>query len=239
MRTQPMTGTDPTGTVGGVSRPMLFDTRRAVYYPKPVLRGWLHLLWFEASLVIGTLLLTQAHGAKQITAVAIYAATVTGLFGISALYHRGNWGPLARRRLQRLDHAMIFLLIAGTGTAAFLLAAPTPYAATGLSVLCGLTLAAIVTHLVWMNAPEKLVGAIFIGLGWTAGMAAPAVWIHAGIAPTLWLLAGGVLYTTGAVCYYRRWPDPVPTVFGFHEVFHAYVCAAAAFQYIGITLLLR
>ena len=143
-----MTGTEFTSMVGAVSRPTLFDARRGVYYPKPVLRGWLHLVWFVASLVTGTLLLAHADGARQITAVAIYAATVTGLFGTSALYHRGNWGPLASRWLQRLDHSMIFLLIAGTGTAAFLLTAPNPYAAIGLSVLCGLTLAAIVTHLV-------------------------------------------------------------------------------------------
>jgi len=90
-----------------------------------------------------------------------------------------------------------------------------------------------------MNAPEKLVGAIFIGLGWTAGMAEPAVWVHAGIAPAFLLLAGGVLYTAGALSYYRRWPDPVPAVFGFHEVFHAYVCAAATCQYIAITLLIH
>ena len=233
-----MSAADSAGTVDVVSRPILFDTRRALYYPKPALRGWLHLLWFEASLVVGTLLLTYAHGASQVTAVAIYSATVTGLFGTSALYHRGNWGPLASRWLQRLDHAMIFLLIAGTGTAAFLLTAPTPYAAIGLSVLWTLTLAAIVTHLSWMHAPEKLVGAIFIGLGWTAGMAEPGVWIQAGIAPALLLLAGGVLYTAGAVSYYRRWPDPAPTVFGFHEVFHTYICAAAACQYIAITLLI-
>ena len=170
-----MTGPEFTSTVGAVSRPTLFDTRRDRYYPKPALRGWLHLVWFEASLVTGTLLLAHAHGARQITAGAIYAATVTGLFGTSALYHRGNWGPLASRWLQRLDHAMIFLLIAGTGTGAFLLTAPNPYAAIGLSVLWGLTLAAIVRHLSWMNAPEKLVGDIFIGLGWTAGMAEPAV----------------------------------------------------------------
>jgi hemolysin III len=234
-----MTGADSASMVSAVSRPMLFDARRGLYYPKPALRGWLHLLWFEASLVIGTLLVAHAHGTRQITAVAIYAATVAGLFGISALYHRGNWTPLASRWLQRLDHVMIFLLIAGTGSAAFLLAAPVPYAAIGLSGLCGLTLAAIVTHLAWMNAPEKLVGAIFIGLGWTAGLAAPAVWVHAGVAPVLLLLAGGLLYTAGALTYYRRSPDPAPAIFGFHEVFHAYVCAAAACQYIGIALLIR
>ena len=104
-----MIGTEFTSTVGAASRPTLFDARRGLYYPKPVLRGWLHLVWFEASLVIGTLLLAHAHGARQITAVAVYAAAVTGLFGTSALYHRGNWGPLAGRWLQRLYHSIILL----------------------------------------------------------------------------------------------------------------------------------
>ena len=99
-----------------------YDGRRGRYYVKPVLRGWLHLLWFEASLVLGTLLVARARGAVQITALAIYAASVSALFGISALYHRGTWTAAWNRRLQRLDHTMIFLLIAGTATPAFLLA---------------------------------------------------------------------------------------------------------------------
>ena len=103
-----------------------YDARRGVYYAKPVLRGWLHLLWFGASLVLGPLLLARAHGAAQITAVAVYSASVSALFGVSALYHRGTWTDAGRRRLQRLDHAMIFFLIAGTATPAFLLDAPVP-----------------------------------------------------------------------------------------------------------------
>ena len=220
------------------ARPLLFDTARGLYYPKPALRGWLHLLWFEVSLVLAPLALLTASGARQTTAVAIYTVAVSGLFGASALYHRGNWGPVARRWLQRLDHTMIFLLIAGTGTAAFLLTAANPYGVVGLAVLWAFTLAAVITRLVWRTVPEKLAGAIYIGLGWTAGMAEPAVWVHAGVAPALLLLAGGVLYTVGALSYHRRRPDPVPAVFGFHEVFHAFVCAAAACQYIAITLLL-
>lgn len=227
-----------TDSIDAVSRPLLFDTTRGVYYPKPALRGWLHLLWFEASLVVGTLALMSARGVTQTTATAIYTATVSGLFGTSALYHRGNWGPAARRWLQRLDHTMIFLLIAGTGTAAFLLTAPSPYGPVGVGLLWTLTVAAVVTRLVWRTAPEALAGAIFIGLGWTAGMAEPMVWIRGGVAPALLLLAGGMLYTVGALSYYYRRPDPAPAVFGFHEVFHAYVCAAAACQYIAITLLL-
>lgn len=215
---------------------MLYDVRRGVSYPKPALRGWLHLLWFGASLVLGTLVLVHARGATRITAVAVYTATVSGLFGTSALYHRGNWGPFWTRLLQRLDHAMIFLLIAGTATPAFLLAAPRPYGPACLIALWALTVVACVTHLVWMSAPEKVVGATFLALGWTAGMAVPAVWLHNGMTPALLLVTGGVLYTAGAVSYHRRRPDPVPAVFGYHEVFHAYVCAAAACQYLAIML---
>src|SRR2546430_7164428 len=99
-----------------------YDARRDVHYTKPALRGWLHLLWFGVSLVVSTLLLARAHGATRITASAIYAASVSGMFGASALYHRGSWSAAWRQRLQRLDHAMIFFLIAGTATPAFLLA---------------------------------------------------------------------------------------------------------------------
>jgi len=101
----------------------LYDARRRVYYAKPVLRGWLHLFWFAASLVLGPLLLARAHGATQITAVAVYSVSVSALFGFSALYHRGSWTAVWRQRLQRLDHAMIFFLIAGTATPVFLLTA--------------------------------------------------------------------------------------------------------------------
>ena len=117
-----------------------YDARRGVYYTKPVLRGWLHLLWFEASLVGGTLLLARAHGATRITAIAIYAASVSALFGVSALYHRGNWTAAWRRRLQRLDHAMIFFLIAGTATPAFLLATRGVFGLACLIVVWTLTL---------------------------------------------------------------------------------------------------
>jgi hemolysin III len=214
-----------------------YDARRDVYYTKPVLRGWLHLLWFEASLVGGTLLLARAHGAARITAIAVYAASVSALFGTSALYHRGTWTAAWRRRLQRLDHAMIFFLIAGTATPAFFLATRGAVGLVCLIVVWALALTAAVIHLAWMSAPELMVGATYVGLGWVAGLALPGVWIHAGVAAGVLLLAGGVLYTAGALSYHRRRPDPYPSVFGYHEVFHAYVCAAATCQYVAIALL--
>jgi hemolysin III len=210
--------------------------RRDVPCAKPLLRGWLHLAWFEASLVLGTLALAREHGRVRITALAIFAVSVSAMFGVSALYHRGDWTPTWRRRLQRLDHAMIFLLIAGTATPAFLISTRGAFRLACLIVVWALTLTAAAIHMVWMGAPELLVGSTFVGLGWVAGLALPEVWMHSGAAAGALMLTGGLLYTTGALCYHRRRPNPSPLVFGYHEVFHTYVCAAATCQYIAIAL---
>jgi hemolysin III len=212
----------------------LYDARRGVYYAKPAFRGWLHLFWFVASLAGGPLLLARAHGAVQMTAIAVYSVSVSALIGFSALYHRGTWTAAWRKRLQRVDHAMIFFLIAGTATPAFLLTARGAFGLACLIALWALTVTAAAIHLAWMSAPELLVGATFAGLGGAAGLALPWVWIHAGVAPAVLILAGGLLYLAGALSYHRRRPDPYPSVFGYHEVFHVYVCAAAACQYVAI-----
>lgn len=214
----------------------LYDSRRGCYYEKPILRGWLHLALFQASLVIGTLVLTTVHGLARIAAAAVYAATVSALFGTSALYHRGRWGERASRLLQRLDHLMIFLLIAGTATPAFIIGLPGPPGIVGAAVLWVATLVAAVIHLFWMDAPEKLVGGTFITLGLAAGAALPPVWIHSGVPAGTLMLVGGALYILGAVAYHWRWPDPRPSIFGFHEVFHTFVGLAAACQYVSIAL---
>jgi hemolysin III len=213
-----------------------YDARRGVHYTKPVMRGWLHLLWFVASLVISTVLLTRAHGGARVASIAVYTASVSALFGVSALYHCGTWTDTWRRRLQRLDHAMIFFLIAGTATPTYIMAARGAVGVTGLILLWTLTGAAAIIHMAWMNAPERLVGGTFIGLGWVAALALPEVWIHSGAVPGLLMLAGCLLYLTGAISYHFRWPDPYPSVFGYHEVFHVFVCAAAACQYAAIAL---
>ncbi|HVT71408.1 MAG TPA: hemolysin III family protein [Trebonia sp.] len=203
---------------------------------KPRLRGWMHLILFEASLVLGTLALSRAHGAVRITALAVFTASVSAMLGASALYHRGSWSTAWHRRLQRVDHAMIFLLIAGTATPAFLVAAHGSVRIAGLAAVWALTLTACLVHMVWMNAPERLVGGTFVALGCVAGLGIPEVWRHSGAAAGALMLAGGLLYIAGALSYHRRWPDPVPAVFGFHEVFHVYVSAAAACQYTAIAL---
>lgn len=215
----------------------LYDAQRRVFYAKPALRGWSHVLWFGASLVAGPLLVAHGHGAWRVTALVVYVTSVTSLFGISALYHRGNWGPAWSARLQRMDHMMIFFLIAGTATPAFVLAMPGAAGLACLIVMWALILAAAGIHLAWMGAPELLVGATFVGLGSIAGLALPEVWIHAGVVPGTLMLAGGLIYIAGAVSYHRRRPDPSPAVFGYHEVFHACVCVAATCQYLSITFI--
>ena len=219
---------------GPAGADLLYDARRDVYYTRPVLRGWLHLLCFCASLAGGALLLARAHGAVQLAAVAVYSASLSALFGTSALYHRGTWTAAWRLRLRHLDQAMIFFLIAGTATPAFLLAAPGDAGLACLIVMWALTLAAVSVRLVWPGAPELVAGALFIGLGCAGGLALPWVWIHGGTTSGVLLLAGGLLYVAGALFYHRRWPNPYPSVFGYHEVFHVYVCAAAACQYAAI-----
>jgi hemolysin III len=216
---------------------LLYDAHRGVYYTRPVLRGWLHLLCFGASLAGGALLLAGAHGSAPFTAAAVYSASLSALFGTSALYHRGAWTTAWRLRLRHLDQAMIFFLIAGTATPAFLLSAPAGAGLACLIAMWALTLTAVAIRLARASAPELVAGALFIGLGCMGGLAIPWVWIHAGTESGVLLLVGGLLYVAGALFYHRRWPNPYPSVFGYHEVFHVYVCAAAACQYAAIARL--
>jgi hemolysin III len=143
----------------------LYDARRRVFYAKPVLRGWLHVVWFGGSLLACPLLVARGHGTRPVTALVVYAVSVTGLFGTSALYHRGTWSPAWSVRLQRADHLMIFFLIAGTATPVFLLAASGAFGLICLIGMWTLVLTAAAVHLSWMSAPEAVVGATFIGLG--------------------------------------------------------------------------
>lgn len=214
----------------------LYDRQRDLYYAKPRLRGWQHLVWFVLSLIVAPLTLAHADGAVQVAGLAVYCASVTFLFGTSALYHRGNWTGRSRLWMQRLDHVAIYLLIGGTATPVFLLTTHGAVRITAIVGIATLTATASILHLAWMHAPEILVGWTFAGLGLSAGLALPAVWMQAGATPSALIVIGGLLYLVGALSFYRRSPDPLPGVFGYHEVFHAYVCAAAACQYIAVVV---
>jgi hemolysin III len=203
---------------------------------KPRLRGVLHQYAFFVSLGSGTLLVLLAASTRASVAVAIYAASVSALFGVSALYHRGTWTTAARRRMRRLDHAMIFLLIAGTYTPVGLLVLHGTLATVVLAVVWGGALGGIVLELIWTEAPRWLGGTVYLALGWVAVAAMPQLFARLGMAGGLLLVGGGLLYSAGAAVYALRRPDPRPAVFGYHEVFHLLVIAGVTAHFLAISL---
>jgi hemolysin III len=199
---------------------------------KPRLRGVSHQWAFVCSLLTGTVLVALAPTEEATVAAAIYAVTVAALFGTSALYHRITWASQgARRWMRRLDHSMIFLLIAGTYTPFAVLVLDGTLATVILVLVWAGALGGIVLKLVWIDAPKPLIAAIYVVLGWVAVVAFPALLDELGPVGTVLVAIGGLFYTAGAVVYTLRRPDPIPAVFGYHEVFHALVIAAAALQY--------
>jgi hemolysin III len=203
---------------------------------RPRLRGVLHQYAFFASLASGTVLVLLAATTRASLAAAIYAASVSGLFGVSALYHRITWSVAARRHMRRLDHAMIFLLIAGTYTPVGLLVLEGTLATVVLAVVWGGAVAGIVLELAWTTAPRWLGGTVYLALGWVAAVAMPQLFARLGVAGGLLIVAGGVVYSAGAAVYALRRPDPVPLVFGYHEAFHLLVIAGVAAHFLAISL---
>jgi hemolysin III len=202
---------------------------------KPRWRGVTHQWAFFVSLVTGAALVLAAPNGKARVAAVVYAISVAALFGVSALYHRINWASEAARRwMRRLDHSMIFLLIAGTYTPFALLALEGRLATAILVAVWAGALGGIVFKLAWISAPKWLVSTMYVVLGWVAVAAMPQLVARLGAVATSLVAAGGVLYTAGAVIYASRRPDPVPGVFGYHEVFHALVITAAALQYAAV-----
>jgi hemolysin III len=199
---------------------------------KPRLRGVSHQWAFFVSLLTGTALVIAAPSGRATLAAAVYAASVAALFGTSALYHRITWASQAARRwMRRLDHSMIFLLIAGTYTPFALLSLSGGLATAILIAVWAGAGAGILLKLVWIDAPKWLVAVIYVTLGWVAVAAFPELYDALGVTAVAMVAAGGVLYTAGALIYATRRPDPAPAVFGYHEVFHALVIVAAALQY--------
>lgn len=200
-------------------------------FVKPRLRGVAHQYAFYVALALGVAVVITAPAGKATLAAAIYSVAVCGLFGVSALYHRINWTPPVRRWMRRLDHSMIFVFIAATYTPVALLALHGTLATVILAVVWGGALAGIVLNLLWVDAPKWLTALVYVALGWVAVATMPQLWTELGWGAVAALAAGGALYSAGAVIYARGRPDPVPTVFGYHEVFHVLVIAAAAAHY--------
>jgi hemolysin III len=200
---------------------------------KPKLRGVFHELGFYAGLALGVpLVLTAEQGRARVVAI-VFASCLVACFGASALYHRPTWTPRARVWLARLDHAGVYLLIAGTYTPFGVLVLSTAWAIPVLAIVWTGALTATVLKLVWVRAPKWLSASIAVSLGWVA-VAAFSQLLKMPIGGFVLVLAGGLLYTLGAIVYACRWPDPMPRVFGYHELFHVLTLAAAGCYYAAI-----
>jgi hemolysin III len=201
---------------------------------RPRLRGVLHQVGFLVSLVVGPLLIFNADSPRRQAAAAVFAGSVAFCFGASALYHRVTWTPRVRLWMRRLDHAGVYLLIAGTYTPVSLLVLRGAWRPVVLTIVWTGAAAAILLKFVWVAAPRWLAAMIGIALGWVAVAALPQLAARLNPGATALLIIGGFAYTAGAVVYARRRPDPAPAVFGYHELFHALTILAVTCQYVAI-----
>jgi hemolysin III len=207
-------------------------TAEAIALVKPKLRGVSHEWAFFISLVFGAALIFFAKTPKATLAVAIYAVSLSALLGTSALYHRVNWKrPNVRQWMRRLDHSMIFFLIAGTYTPFALIVMHGTLATAILVVVWVGAIGGAIVEMVWIGHPKWVSALVYLSIGWVAVVAFPELWDALGPVGALLLAGGGLLYTAGAVVYATQRPDPSPAIFGYHEVFHAFVIAAAAIQF--------
>src|SRR6266508_1060293 len=207
---------------------------RQIERVKPRLRGVLHQWAFYFAIPLGIVLGLVAETSRARVAASVFAASVVGMFGASALYHRVTWAPTRRRWIRRLDHAGIYALIAGTYTPFGLFVLAGDWRITVLAIAWSGSFSAIVIQFVWAGTPKWVAAVIGIALGWLGVICFPRLLDKTGIVAAILVLAGGLCYTLGALIYAKRKPDPFPTVFGYHELFHALVIAAVAFQYAAV-----
>jgi hemolysin III len=203
---------------------------------KPRLRGVSHQWAFFVSLGAGAALIFAASGSRAVIAMSIYAFSLSAMLGTSALYHRVTWTPDVRQWMRRLDHTMIFVFIAGTYTPFALLVMHGTLANLVLIVVWATALAGLILNLVWISAPYWFTAVVYLSTGWVAIVTLPQLWDEIGPVGVGMIALGGAFYSAGAVVYARRKPDPRPQVFGYHEIFHVLVIAAAAIQYAAVAI---
>ena len=207
--------------------------------PKPKLRGWLHAATvplLTAGIIV--LICLAPPGGPKIS-LAIYLGCAVLLFANSATYHIGNWRPTVKAVLRRVDHSNIYLFVAGTYTPlTVMLLHGTPRIVL-LSVIWGLAAAGVLFRVLWLSAPRRLYSIMYVLMGWAAIWWLPDFWRQGSPAILILVLVGGVVYSLGAVVYSRKWPNPSPTWFGFHEIFHACTVIAAFCHFAAVALAVR
>jgi hemolysin III len=203
----------------------------------PRLRGVFHLYAFFVAVAAGATLVVLADGALERFAVWVYTAALAAMFGASALYHRVRWRTAASRlRARRLDHAMIFVFIAGTYTPFALVAFDGTTAVVLLAAVWAGAAFGLALELAWIEGPRWLSAVAYLVVGWVGVVAVPQLFPALGVAAAVLVIIGGALYSLGALTYATTWPNPFPATFGFHEVFHILVIAAAVMQFVAVSL---
>jgi hemolysin III len=201
---------------------------------RPRLRGVFHQYAFFVAVLAGAVLVVLADSGREVVATLIYAVALASMFGVSALYHRVTWrSPEIRKWMRRLDHSTILLLIAGTYTPFALLAFDGTLGTAVLIAVWSGAAAGLVLNLLWIDAPTWVTAVVYLTLGWVGAIAVPEL-VSFGVVPAALVFLGGALYTIGAVTYALKRPDPVPHVFGYHEIFHLLVIGAAISHFVAI-----
>ena len=203
---------------------------------RPTWRGWIHTGVLPVAIAAGIVLVVLANGVGAKVSTAIFFGCSVLLFGNSALYHRFDWKPKTKKALKRIDHANIFLLIAGTYTPITLLALPQSQALLLIILIWGSALLGIGFRVFWITAPRWLYVPLYIAMGWAA-LAFVADFMRADAAMMILVLAGGLCYTVGAIVYALKKPNPWPGKFGFHEIFHALTVVAFLAHWAGVLLI--
>jgi hemolysin III len=203
---------------------------------KPKLRGWFHAGTFPLALAAGIVLISLAPTAGSAAACTVFAVSSWLLFGVSGVYHRGTWGPKWAAILRRLDHTNIFLIIAGTYTPLSVMLLPHHSAVVLLSLVWAGALIGIGMRVFWLGAPRWVYVPCYLALGWAAVFYLPSFLRYGGGAVLSLVIAGGLLYSVGAVVYALKKPNPSPRWFGFHEIFHLFTIAAFACHYVAISM---
>ncbi len=231
--------TGPTSSVGDVAEHIfegVKDTAQALV--KPRARGWIHLVSAVIALLAGASLISVSWPLAGLAAgisTFVYTVAVVGMFTVSAVYHRVNWKSVkVRTWMKRLDHSMIFVLIAGTYTPFAVLAMPHDSGVLVLWMVWGGALGGVLLKMCWQTAPRWVGVPLYLVLGWVSAFYIAVILHNAGVAAMVLLAVGGTLYSIGGIMYALRWPDPWPNTFGYHEFFHACTAIAAICHYIAI-----
>ncbi len=204
---------------------------------KPRLRGVFHFYAFFAAVAAGVVLFVLADGALPRFAAWVYGTALAAMFGASALYHRYPFRSAGRRLwARRLDHSTIFVFIAGTYTPFGLLAFGGVLRTVVLVTVWAGAALGLLLNFVWLHAPRWVSALAYLAVGWVGVVTIPQMFSSVGVVGSVLVLVGGGLYTVGALTYALHWPNPFPRTFGFHEIFHLLVVAAAVTQFIAVAL---